>query len=417
MTEQIVTVEAEEETSRETKKEYVSSVPMWKRRSKERFSVEFIGYTPEISDLTQKPKNKNTLWFILGIAFSAVAIVILIYNDVQSGNMTPVWDAYQVIGQNIIWLFLCILAYVAALMMDGLAFSSLFKIASGKFQLGLGVRIHIIGQYYNNITPLAVGGQPFQIHTLTKEGMSVGKASSVVISRYSLRQLVFNFLMLGFLIFAPVASVFSQLDPVAANLIKVGAYIGLVFMMAIPTFLIFVALSKKAGERIVHGILIVLYKLKIVRKFDKTKRKIMAQVENYRVSLRFFFSKKLTFITQIILNLVEFFALISIPYFVYRMFGGEGEQWVTVIALFIYATLAVSFIPTPGGAGAADFSGSFIFGVLLTASGFAFWAVISWRLFTFYIFILVGIIYFINRGINKFFLKRQYRKQSENQLE
>ena len=74
-------------------------------------------------------------------------------------------------------------------------------------------------------------------------------------------------------------------------------------------------------------------------------------------------------------------------------FGGNVDFlpcFVTTVAV----TSAVYFVPTPGNAGAAEGTFFVVFSAL--SSGYVFWAMLIWRFFSYYIYIILGpIIYFV----------------------
>jgi uncharacterized membrane protein YbhN (UPF0104 family) len=90
----------------------------------------------------------------------------------------------------------------------------------------------------------------------------------------------------------------------------------------------------------------------------------------------------------LVLSIVYQAGICSMPYFVIRMFGGH-MSWVDALAttMFIYA--AIAFIPTPGNAGAAE--GSFYLVFSMLTQGRIFWAMLVWRFFCYYIYIIWGI--------------------------
>ena len=91
----------------------------------------------------------------------------------------------------------------------------------------------------------------------------------------------------------------------------------------------------------------------------------------------------------------QYFASLSIIYFVLRAFNFNIENfnsingWLQICQLGIMLYLAVSFIPTPGNSGAADLSFYVLFAVGLPA-GFAFPAMVVWRIISFYSYIIIG---------------------------
>jgi uncharacterized membrane protein YbhN (UPF0104 family) len=68
------------------------------------------------------------------------------------------------------------------------------------------------------------------------------------------------------------------------------------------------------------------------------------------------------------------------------------------MALFIFA--AISFIPTPGNSGAAEFAFATVFKVL-SAAGFMFWGMMFWRFSSYYLSLLIGLPIIIYESFKK----------------
>jgi hypothetical protein len=106
----------------------------------------------------------------------------------------------------------------------------------------------------------------------------------------------------------------------------------------------------------------------------------------------------LTLISCFIISALETIALSSIAFFTLKFFGlsipGETfmSEWVQVVLICLILYNAISFIPTPGNSGAADLSFYALFQKNLMV-GLAFPAMVSWRILSFYAFIVVGFIY------------------------
>ena len=98
------------------------------------------------------------------------------------------------------------------------------------------------------------------------------------------------------------------------------------------------------------------------------------------------------FLKTLVLSVAFNFLVSMIPFFVLTAFGGNVDFlpcFVTTVAV----TSAVYFIPTPGNAGAAEGAFFIVFSAL--SSGYVFWAMLIWRFFSYYIYIIMGpIIYF-----------------------
>ena len=92
----------------------------------------------------------------------------------------------------------------------------------------------VLGKYYDNITPLGAGGQPFQIVYLKKRGLSTGTSAALPIAGFLMLQ--FAFLLIAAVVFIFNGSVTQN---VAA--IRISAYVGLAFYLFVPVCIVLFA--------------------------------------------------------------------------------------------------------------------------------------------------------------------------------
>lgn len=329
-----------------------------------------------------KPPKKNKFWTLVFVAFNLIALGAVVLMEQNQGTNVDVSQAIYYVGRNIGWFILALGMYVLALQAEAAGYTDLVYSTTGKYRHSLGARLSIIGKYYDNITPLATGGQPFQVHTLTKRGLHAGTATSVVLIKYFVRQFVFILSTLSFLVFSP-----HRPEP----LLIVLAILGLLLMVAIPVGLVFVGFNKRHGERVLAAIVKLAHKIRLVKDYDKTYSSFMTQVSEFRTSLIFLFKRKISLFLQLIVAAIEVFAQLSVPYLVYRAFGMYALDYYQITTLYVYCLLAVSFVPTPGTAGAAEASFYTVFGALIT-NGTTFWALLVWRFATYYVYLAVGLL-------------------------
>ena len=353
-------------------------------------------------------KKKNRKWFnILFFAINVVILAVIILMEKDNGGTRDIWDTIYVVGQNIEWFLMIVLMYVLVSLGDTFSYTSLIRSTTKKTNIRLGLKTGVFGRYYDNITPLASGGQAFQIYYLSKGGVQVGTASGIVLMRYIVKQLVSNVLMLCFFLFSSYEG---------TEFMRWMAYVGLTVTSAIPLFFIMISINKKVGLKATTAVLTLLHKLKLVKNFQHTLEKIMGQVEEFQRSVKYLLKNKGVLVIQIAMSLLDCFAYISIPYFVYRAFGNTGDSWMTLFTLYMYCLCAVALMPTPGTAGAAEASFYSLFAAFIS-DGMVFWALLVWRFFTYYIFLVVGACYLLSDLINKFLDKNYYVEASRSEYE
>ena len=242
-----------------------------------------------------------------------------------------------------------------------------------------------LGKYYDCITPSGAGGQPFQILWLHRHGYSDGAASAMTITGYVTMQAGFILLALGVFFFA---------QPVELEAIRYTAYFGLLLFSIIPCLLVLFSIMPNTVKKIVSAAIRLCARLRIVKNPEESTEKILGMLDSYHSSLAVIAKDRVTMFLLLLLSLIYRTALCSMPYFVLKMFGAPVSfLHIFASTIYIYATIAL--VPTPGNAGAAE--GAFYLVFSAMGSEGVFWAMLIWRLFCHYSFIVTGaLIYGIN---------------------
>lgn len=246
-------------------------------------------------------------------------------------------------------------------------------------------RTVLLGKYYDSVTPAAIGGQPFQIYYMRRHsGLPSGASTSIPIVGMIANQI-------GFLLIAIPCFVLSGIAYSRPALI-VTAWIGLLFYAFWPVMVAGVSFFPKATTKFLKFIVKVFAKIKIIKNRDKVLEKIEHEVEEYAKSVKLILKTKGLFFQVVGLSTLFNALVVAIPFFVLTAFGGN-IGFMECFVLTVAVMSAVYFIPTPGNAGAAEGTFFVVFSALST--GYVFWAMLLWRFFSYYIYIIMGpIIYF-----------------------
>ena len=104
-----------------------------------------------------------------------------------------------------------------------------------------------------------------------------------------------------------------------------------------------------------------------------------------------FFASKGNTLAFLFLSLLEYLIEYSILFFIYSAFNGfDIGVYLDLLSISVIIDLACHSIPLPGGSGLAELSFSTIFASLF-ASGVLFWALVIWRLITYYSYLFSGL--------------------------
>ncbi len=362
-------------------------------------------FIPQDNTIDKKQRLFKNIFSITFIILMLVIIGYTAYKDFFASDQPSLsWaEVVDIFASSGYYLLLALLALFGCFFFKGLKLSVLCKSLTGKWHFKTCFETGIIGHYYNNVTPLGAGGQPFEIYYLSKHGVHGGVAASLPIATFFMYQVSFTTLSVFCLIslspdvdlfnFGKVANeVFSSSVMLA---VRPMAIVGLALCLLMPTMVVVFCIMPRTCSKIVHWVMHVGGKLKLVKKPKVTTYKTMKNVLHNSKCLKAIIHNPLILFFSLMIGFCEQLSCCSIAFFTLKFFGFNlvnattGLEWLLVVQICLLLYSAVSFIPTPGNSGAADLSFFWLFSTGLNA-GFAFPAMMTWRVLSFYSFIIIG---------------------------
>ena len=359
--------------------------------------------------VTRRQKFFKRLMTWLFIVIVAGVLAWTAYNDFfsEKKQLPPKEYWAEIFSTRWYYILLAILSLALCYALKATKHSLISYSLTGKWRYGVCLGTSVIGLYYNYVTPLAVGGQPFEIYNLTKHGYSGGQASSMTISAFILHQIAFvicGFVSLGLFI-GNALDIPENMVSAIPKIISIIATVGLLLAFSVPLFVILFSFNSKIGEKLVSFVFFLGKKLKLVKNPAASKAKTLKNLTTNANCLKKLATNPVVFALDFLMSFGEQLSLCSIAYFTLKFFGFDWSsrtgftEWLQVVQLCFILYAAISFIPTPGNSGAADLSFYLLFDTGLGLSGtnvyggLAFPAMIVWRFLSFYSFIIIGFIY------------------------
>ena len=344
--------------------------------------------------LVPKKFLKKPLLIVVFVLINVAVIAITAFSEF--GNSS---NAAKLTDIRINWWFLvpAVFCFLAAITAEIYKYVLMMREMSKKQKFDekrankVARRTVLLGKYYDSITPAAIGGQPFQIYYMRKNSnLPDGVSTSIPVFGMISGQI-------GFIIIAAICFLFGSLSINNAVLIGTACF-GLLFYAFWPVTVMIATFLPKATAELINIVVKFLHKIHLVKNRKATIAKVEYEVNEYAKCVRKILKTKGLFLKTVSLS-VAFHILISmIPFFVLTAFGGDVDFlpcFVTTVAV----TSAVYFIPTPGNAGAAEGTFFVVFSAL--SSGYIFWAMLVWRFFSYYIYIVMGPIIYYKMHLEK----------------
>lgn len=338
-------------------------------------------------DSTEKVlENRTSKSKIINIAFFILSIFILVGTLIYQRNKYGVSDITSLKGVKYRYILYIFIVFVLVMLFDSLRTHILIFKATKLHRPFLSYKSTAICRYYDCITPFSFGGQPFQIFYLNSRGVKAGIASSVPLAKYMFSQISFCIISLVMLIVG--VTKYNESVQVVVTLSIISLCISIFFLALI----VFLSMSKRVAPRITMSFIKLLHKLKIVKNPKLTFTKIIRQLTEYRRSIIYYLKSFWTTLFTFALSILIILLKASIPYLIYCFLVPDPNVSFTLIFIkFLLCELASTYIPLPGGSGMAEISFSSLFASLfLDSSGSLFWALLIYRIATYYLYIIQG---------------------------
>ena len=326
----------------------------------------------------EKKRNRLTLLLTLLINIGIVGYIAgrEFLGDAENVRMISLSDVRWV------YVGLGVLCFVLAVYMEYVKYRRMILATEGRDDRRSAFECAVLGKYYDNVTPFGAGGQPFQILYLRRKGLSAGNSAAIPVAGFMMLQ--FAFVLIAAVVFVANRSVIS-----IAPAIRYTAYLGLLMYAALPLGIIFFAFFPSGVRALVAKVTGFLGQIGILKDASMTANSLLNSLDEYVVSLKVMNKRPHFFLKLLLFSVLYQAAILSVPFFMLLAFGGSNDWW-TVFSLVVYIYAAITLIPTPGNAGAAEGSFYAVFSSL--EGGFLFWSMIAWRFIVYYLWLILGII-------------------------
>ena len=332
----------------------------------------------------KEQKSKRGKWF--SAVFFVVNLIVLAgvllyqYNEFGVKDL----DTFLVQDKNFKYLIIAFAMFAAIMILEAIRNYALLLKSTKTHRPILAYKSAAIHRYYDNITPLATGGQAFELVYLKSRGVKSGVATSIPFSKYIINQFVFVSLSIILLCFN------GWVLGDGAKFTTVLAIITLIVICCAVGFIIFLSVSKKFAPKLILSILKFAQKCRIIKDYNKTFEKIMRFVLEYQRCIKYYASSFWTLIAAFLTTVGIYVSKALIAFFIYCTFNGFNTAvFSTIFTKIILCELVVKLVPIPGGSGLSEISFTAIF-LSLFDNGSIFWALLMWRILDYFSYLIQG---------------------------
>lgn len=245
-------------------------------------------------------------------------------------------------------------------------------------------KVTMLCEFTSAITPTSVGGSAVSMIFMQREGITLGRATTITLTTLMLDEGFFMvFIPMIFLLISP-DELFGFTDGATAHDLQVLFWI-VYGVLCLITIILYIGIFR--SPKTISRILLKIFSLPILRRWKKQVEElgdnmIEASKELKGKSLRWWMAP----VGATIVSWMSRFAVVNALMFA---FIPEADQLTVLFRQFIVWAL-LTFTPTPGGSGVSEMLFKTYYSDIVTGSVMMVLA-ITWRIFTYYVYLFIGI--------------------------
>jgi uncharacterized protein (TIRG00374 family) len=246
------------------------------------------------------------------------------------------------------------------------------------------IRVTMIGQFFNSITPLSGAGQPVQAYVMIKDGMKAGHAVSILLIKTLLHQLgIVSYSIAAFAFFGVL---FGSKIPHFYALFALGLLVNMAFLV----FYLLVLFRKELARKILFVVFGVLSRLKFLKsRLEKYLMKADEEIERLSEGAGMLTGNPKMVISLILCQLLQFTFYFGIAFFIHQAIEGNNISVWEMLASQAMITLLSLLIPTPGATGGIE-GISYLFYTMFFRREYIIPVILIYRILTYYANIVFG---------------------------
>lgn len=327
----------------------------------------------------RNPALNMTLKALLPVAIGLAVTAWLFNDEFKSGAFMSIeWTWRMIAGFALAWLFMLGRDF-------GLAWR-FHTIAQPTLSWGRAWRVDFMCAFTSAITPSAVGGSAFAIFYLNREGVRLGRATTMTLTTLFLDELFFVVFCPVILLFLPLDRLFGGAGVDAAFMDGVQLVFWLVYAgIVVWTAILFMGIivRPQAVASAIKRLFMIRWLARWRRgAFDTANNMVAASRELRHCPRRWW----LNVFGATVLSWFSRYLIVN------ALFWGFAPEasWLLVFGRQFVVWVVLMVSPTPGGSGISEWLFATYYGDLLPDPSLALVLALTWRLVSYYIYLFVG---------------------------
>ncbi len=323
--------------------------------------------------------HSSLIWKIALPVVIGLAVVLWLFN-----NEFNVEAISEIRFTPYVWL--CIgLALLAVAGRDG-GMAWRFRILTNRdLRWSRAVNVTMLCEFTSAITPSSVGGSALSMFFLNREGINMGRATTLTMTTLFLDELFFVVSTPLIFLFVPYDDLFGFGGKNITEGIKIAFWIVYALILAWTLILFFGIIAKPKG---IKWLLVKIFSWKPLRRWHEN---IVELTDNMVETARSIRSNDLTWwIKAFAATSLSWISRYLVVNALFLGFVPEASQTIVFGRQFVVWALLM-FSPTPGGSGVSEWLFKEYYSDMITGGGIVMIIALLWRLLTYYIYLAIGI--------------------------
>lgn len=339
-----------------------------------------------------KRKKKISGQLIFNILVGCLCIFMIFYFFYSENGLNDL--LHSTLEISALWILAAIGFQLLYMLIEAVIIYYFIHIDYKNFTFRNAVKVSFEGLFWCAVTPSSTGGQPMQIYLLHSMGVDIGYGTSRLVQKF----LIYQVVLTSISVLAFVYKFRDFAGAMSSPLVIAFIVIGFGSQLIITGALILISFKPAITKKFIFFIARLLSKIKIIKDIDKKTANIEKQLDLFHESNSELYKHKKTLAVTAVLTFLQFLAMFTVPYCIFRSFGLSHATPIDMISSQAFVNLVSGMIPIPGASGAAELGFTAFFNNFFTPETLKS-ATLIWRLINYYgVVILTAPFAYITKG-------------------
>lgn len=325
---------------------------------------------------------KKFLKRTFNILMMLISIAILIYFFMSENGLADLLKSAREFNKS--WLVMAVLCHVLNIIIDAYLIFRFVNTSEKFYTFKNAFKCCMVGQFFSAITPGATGGQPMQVYAMSNQGIDPGHATSALVQKFLVYQSTIT-------IYGALAIFFKSyiFKGEAIHIMRGLSIFGFCSQAFVIVAIILFSFNKTLTSHIIKHIISFLSKIKIIKNPEEKVKNIETQLYYFHSNNSRLYKNQSLVLESYVYTTIQITCMFIVPYCIYRAFNLKGASTIDMIASQAFVSMVSSFMPLPGGSGAAEGGFLVYFSSYFTEQTIKP-AALLWRTITYFLTILIS---------------------------